>query len=83
MALRLALFGFACSKLKSDFAALVARMSLIWPAASWRPTICLHKALVVDAGRVAAMQLQMEEKRRGEEAHLTHTENRSVAHYIR
>jgi hypothetical protein len=64
MALRVAIGGSDCSELQSDFAAIAARMSLIWPAATWRPTICLHKAPVVDAGRVAAMQLQMEEKRR-------------------
>jgi hypothetical protein len=34
MVLRLALWGSACSKLKSDVATLVARMSLIWPEAS-------------------------------------------------
>ena len=64
MALRLALCGSACSELKSDVVTLAARMSLIWPAASWRPTICLHKAPVMDAGRDAAMQLRMGERRR-------------------
>jgi len=63
-ALRLVLRSSVFSELKSDFATLAARMSLIWPAASWRPTICLHKAPVVDAGKVAAMQLQTGEKRR-------------------
>jgi hypothetical protein len=63
MALRLALCGSACSEQKSDFANLADRMTLIWLAAGWLPTICLNKAPVVDARRVAAMQLQMGEKR--------------------